>query len=263
MVYNFWQDDTHVRGLWRRTPEAEYAAENPEWETVLDFDKLASDEDSNWVFKGASVFRKSDSDPFVCLISLSDGGKDAVINREFDLQKKAFLDDGFITSEAKQDIAWIDTDTLLIGTDWGDDTVTESGYPFVLKRWKRGTPLADAEEVIRGDKTDVSMWPMTFELEDGRVLACAREANTFFTSTLWLLPEDGTDQCSGRCLRNARRKGFSKDNSSWRWSRIGHPTANRLILNPVISSPSNWIRFWKTTRSPRSPLFSVQTKPRQ
>jgi len=193
MVYNFWQDDTHVRGLWRRTPEAEYAAENPEWETVLDFDKLASDEDSNWVFKGASVFRKSDSDPFVCLISLSDGGKDAVINREFDLQKKAFLDDGFITSEAKQDIAWIDTDTLLIGTDWGDDTVTESGYPFVLKRWKRGTPLADAEEVIRGDKTDVSMWPMTFELEDGRVLACAREANTFFTSTLWLLPEDGTD----------------------------------------------------------------------
>lgn len=192
MVYNFWQDELHVRGLWRRTTEAGYAAESPEWETVLDFDKLASDEKRNWVFKGADVFRKSASDPFVCLISLSDGGKDAVVHREFDLQKKAFVADGFNTPEAKQDIAWIDSDTLLVGTDWGDGTLTESGYPFVLKRWKRGTPLTEAEEVIRGEKTDVSMSPMTLELEDGRVLTCARQGKTFFTSSYWLLPDDGS-----------------------------------------------------------------------
>lgn len=193
LVYNFWQDETHVRGIWRRTPEAEYAKDNPAWETVLDFDKLAADEGKNWVFKGADVFRKSDSDLFVCLVSLSDGGKDAVVCREFDLRSKRFVDGGFVTSEAKQDISWIDADTLLVGTDWGDGTVTESGYPFVLKRWKRGTPLAEAEEVFRGEKTDVSVSPMTFELEDGRVLAFARKGETFFTTSYWLLSEDGSD----------------------------------------------------------------------
>jgi len=193
MVYNFWQDDIHVRGIWRRTSEAEYATENPTWETILDFDKLAADENKNWVFKGAKVFRKSTSDPFVCLVSLSDGGKDAVIYREFDLQKKGFVDGGFTTPEAKQTIAWIDSDTLLIGTDWGEDTVTESGYPFVVKRWKRGTPLTDAKEVFRGKKTDVSASPMTFNLEDGRVIASVRRGETFFTASYWLLPEDGSD----------------------------------------------------------------------
>lgn len=193
MVYNFWQDDTHVRGIWRRTPKAEYATETPTWETVLDFDKLAADEGKNWVFKGSNTFRNSESDPFVCLVSLSDGGKDAVVIREFNFRTKTFLDNGFATPEAKQTVAWIDSDTLLVATDWGDETVTESGYPYVLKRWERGTPLTAAKEVIRGEKTDVSMWPFTFELENGRVLACARQAETFFTSTYWLLPDDGSD----------------------------------------------------------------------
>ncbi|MGY8642148.1 MAG: prolyl oligopeptidase family serine peptidase [Verrucomicrobiales bacterium] len=191
MVYNFWQDDLNVRGLWRRTPEAEYAKENPEWETVLDFDKLAADEGKNWVFKGSDTFRPRGGDKFVCLVALSDGGKDAMIHREFDLESKTFVEGGFETPEAKQNVEWVDTDTLLIGTDWGEDTVTESGYPFVVKRWKRGTPLSEAVEVIRGDKADVAVWPFTLELEDGTMLQCADEAVTFFTSTYWLLSANG------------------------------------------------------------------------
>ena len=153
-VYNFWQDDENVRGLWRRTPLGKYANDEPEWETVLDFDLLAKDEGKNWVFKGSNCFRPKGSDKYVCLVALSDGGKDALVRREFDLVSKSFVEGGFETPEAKQNSDWIDADTLLIGTDWGGDTITESGYPFVLKRWKRGTALADAKDitVIPGGK---------------------------------------------------------------------------------------------------------------
>ncbi|WP_300377699.1 prolyl oligopeptidase family serine peptidase [Henriciella sp.] len=189
MVYNFWQDETHVRGIWRRTPLESYAAEEPEWETVLDIDKLAETEDKNWVYKGANCFEPDDSGKWLCMVSLSDGGKDAVIQREFDLSTKSFVENGFVTPEAKQGIAWADADTVLIGTDWGEGTVTESGYPYIVKRWTRGTPLSEAKEVLRGETTDVGVWPMVIEKEDGTRLQGVVQADTFFTSTYWWLPE--------------------------------------------------------------------------
>jgi prolyl oligopeptidase len=190
MVYNFWQDDTHVRGLWRRTSLESYASESPAWETILDFDKLAEDEGENWVYKGADCFRPKGSDAgYKCMVSLSNGGKDAVIRREFDLTAKQFVADGFVTPEAKQGGAWASPDTLLIATDWGDGTLTESGYPFVVKRWQRGKSLESAEEMIRGTADDVGVWPMTLELEDGHILQGAAQADTFFTTRYWWFPE--------------------------------------------------------------------------
>ena len=193
MVYNFWQDDTHVRGIWRRTSLESYATEDPEWETVLDFDQLAKDEDKNWVFKGSDCFRPPGSDRYVCLLALSDGGKDAVVHREFDLETKTFVEDGFITPEAKQGITWVDADTVLVSTDWGEGTMTESGYPFVVKRWRRGTPLEEAEEVLRGDATDVAAWPLALVKDDGSVMQGVVESETFFTSSYWWTPDDGRD----------------------------------------------------------------------
>lgn len=190
MVYNFWQDETHVRGLWRRTTLESYASDTPEWETILDFDKLAEEEGKNWVYKGADCFRPKGSDiGYKCLISLSNGGKDAIVRREFDLATKQFVDDGFVTPEAKQGGAWASPDTLLIATDWGEETLTASGYPFIVKRWDRGTPLDAAEEVIRGEVDDVGVWPMTLELEDGRILQGAAQADTFFTTRYWWFPD--------------------------------------------------------------------------
>ncbi len=188
-VYNFWQDETNVRGLWRRTSLESYASDNPEWETVLDFDALAKAEDKNWVFKGSNCFRPKDAERTLCLISLSDGGKDAVILREFDLDEKAFVDDGFTTAEAKQGAAWIDHDTVLLATDWDGDgaTLTESGYPSSVRLWRRGQPWNDAEALYTGDKTDVGVWPWSSELDNGEVIYGAVEADTFFTSTMWLL----------------------------------------------------------------------------
>ncbi|MDF1859489.1 MAG: prolyl oligopeptidase family serine peptidase [Verrucomicrobiales bacterium] len=191
-VYNFWQDEKNVRGLWRRTSPESYATDEPEWETIVDFDELAKKEDKNWVFKGSATFHDKKADQYYTLVSLSDGGKDAVIRREFDLQTKTFVEDGFITTEAKQSAEWLDKDTLLIGTDWGEDSLTESGYPRILKKWKRGTPLSGAEKVIEVEKTDVAVWPFSLELEDGRILAHASESDTFFTSTYWWLPDDGS-----------------------------------------------------------------------
>ena len=192
MVYNFWQDETNVRGLWRRTPLDSYRGDEPEWETILDIDELAVAEDANWVFKGANVFRPPTGPATKALLSLSDGGKDAIVMREFDIASKSFVADGFITPEAKQGAVWVDEGTVLIATDWADEsepTVTESGYPFIVKRWTRGTPLAEATEVLRGTPSDVGVFPFTIELEDGGLLTGATQADSFFTSTYWLFTD--------------------------------------------------------------------------
>src|SRR5690606_5787907 len=105
------------------------------------------------------------------------------------LSTKTFVEDGFITPEAKQGLAWAGPDTLLIATDWGAGSLTESGYPFIVKRWQRGTPLDSAQELIRGKQTDVGVWPMTMKLEDGRILQGAVQAETFFTSRYFWFPE--------------------------------------------------------------------------
>ena len=193
-VYNFWQDDENPRGLWRRTPLESYRSDSPEWETVLDIDALSQAEDANWVFKGADCHTPDGGDT-ICLVSLSDGGKDAVIQREFDLATKQFVANGFVTAEAKQGAEWVDADTLLIATDWGGDgsTLTESGYPSVVKRWTRGTPLESATTLFSGDRSDVGVWPMTIKLRDGRIVQGAVEADTFFTSSYWIFPEDGSE----------------------------------------------------------------------
>lgn len=192
IVYNFWQDDEHVRGLWRRTPLESYRTDSPVWETLLDVDALADAEDANWVFKGANVHRPHGESHWLCTVALSDGGKDAVVQREFDLQTCAFIDGGFMTPEAKQGLAWVDRDTVLLATDWGDGTLTESGYPAVVKRWNRGMPLDGAEEVFRGRSTDVGVWPFTLEKEDGTLLTGAVQSDTFFTSTYWLFTDGET-----------------------------------------------------------------------
>ncbi|MEO1552868.1 MAG: prolyl oligopeptidase family serine peptidase [Pseudomonadota bacterium] len=192
LVYNFWQDETNVRGLWRRTTLESYNTDAPDWETVLDFDQLSADEDKNWVFKGSNCFKPKGAEKTLCFVSLSDGGKDAVINREFDLDSKTFVDGGFVTTESRQGLAWIDHDTVLAGTDWGDDgsTLTESGYPSSVRLWQRGTALEDAVEVYAGQKTDVGVWPWSSELDDGTMIYGAVESDTFFTRTYYMI-EDG------------------------------------------------------------------------
>lgn len=152
-LYDFWRDATNPRGLWRRTTLDSYRTDSPEWDVLIDVDELGRADGRNWVWAGADVL---EPELTRALISLSPGGSDAVIVREFDMQTREFVSDGFELPEAKSQIGWDDPDTVLVGTDFGPDSLTESGYPRILKRWRRGTPLTDAETVFEGDRTDVS-----------------------------------------------------------------------------------------------------------
>lgn len=152
--YNFWRDADHVRGIWRRTTLASYQTDAPDWETVLDIDALADSEEENWVWGGASCLYP---DYNRCLVSLSRGGADADVTREFDIETRAFVDGGFELPEAKGGASWIDADHVFVNTDFGEGSMTDSGYPRVVKRWTRGTNLEDAELVYEGVTSDIKV----------------------------------------------------------------------------------------------------------
>lgn len=153
-LYNFWRDARHPRGLWRRTTLEEYRKDSPAWDVLVDVDALAAADDENWVWGGADVVRPEATR---ALIALSRGGADACVVREFDMSTRQFVTDGFALPESKSDIGWEDEDTVLVATDFGEGSLTESGYPRIVKRWRRGTPLGDAETIFSGAETDVSV----------------------------------------------------------------------------------------------------------
>lgn len=152
--YNFWRDKTNERGLWRRTTLEEYRKAEPKWEVVLDLDALGKTENENWVWKGASLLRP---DYQRALITLSRGGADANITREFDLKTRSFVADGFELPESKGSVSWIDIDHLFVSTDFGNASMTDSGYPRMAKLWKRGTPIEQAKLVYEGKQEDMSV----------------------------------------------------------------------------------------------------------
>jgi len=182
---NFWQDKDHVRGVWRRASLESYQTATPEWETILDLDALSKAEGANWVWKGANCLPPDDR---YCLISLSDGGKDAVTVREYDTVEKRFVEGGFAAPEGKQNISWLDKDTLLIARDWGPGTLTKSSYPFVLGLWRRGQPLDQVKEFFRGTEDDISVSGYALRDADGIVHAVFIDrATSFFESETYAL----------------------------------------------------------------------------
>ena len=185
-IGNFWQDATNPKGIWRRTTLESYASGDAQWETLLDIDALARAEGKDWVFKGASCLPPAETR---CLINLSDGGKDAVVVREFDLTTKAFVEGGFVLPEGKHRISWLDADTLLVATDFGPGTLTESGYPYIVKSLTRGQTLAQATEVYRGEAGDGGYGVSPYVLRDGsgavQAVLINRPLDTFRAET-WL-----------------------------------------------------------------------------
>ncbi|WP_280484902.1 prolyl oligopeptidase family serine peptidase [Nocardia cyriacigeorgica] len=190
-LYNYWRDAEHPRGLWRRTTFDEYATDDPDWDVLIDLDAVAADEDENWVWGGAGVLRPSQSR---ALISLSRGGADAKVVREFDLETRTFIapeDGGFFLPEAKSQISWIDIDTVYVGTDFGPGALTDSGYPRIAKRWRRGTPLAEAETVFEGEAGDVAV-SAGYDRTPGYERHYIGRAIDFFNEEVYLLEQDGT-----------------------------------------------------------------------
>lgn len=185
VVGNFWQDAQHKRGIWRETTVIDYESPQPQWKTVLDLDALAQAEGRNWVWEGM------DCDPVTrmrCLVSLSEGGEDAVAVREFDRAAGQFVPDGFVLERGKQYTTWVDADTLLVSREWQPGEMTTSGYPYVVKRWQRGQPLDQAVEVARGDKADeLSTTGALLDNGAGRLLNLVVRRPTFYENQVSLL----------------------------------------------------------------------------
>jgi len=186
--YNFWRDAQNPRGLWRRTTLEEYRKAKPAWETVLDIDALGKTEKESWVFKGAEFLKP---DYRRCLISLSRGGSDASVVREFDVVSKSFVQGGFQIPQAKSQYSWINADTIFIGTDFGKGSLTTSGYPRIAKIWKRGTPLSQAKTVFEVPETDVT-GAAIHDSTKGFERDILVRAPSFFTSRTFLLGKDGS-----------------------------------------------------------------------
>ena len=191
--YNFWRDENHVQGIWRRTTLESYRSAAPVWETVIDVDALpppTTGTASTWVWHGASPLDEGPDGAWDrVLVSLSPGGSDADTCREFDLSAGDWCDPatGFALSEpAKTRAGYRSRQELLVGTDFGGDgsTLTDSGYPRVVKSWRRGTPLAEAVTVFEGEQADISADQWAYH-DRGAVHEFQRRSMTFYTSKLW------------------------------------------------------------------------------
>lgn len=247
-LYNFWQDQNHVRGLWRRTTMDSYRTDNPQWETVLDVDALAKAENANWVFKGANCLMP---DYRRCLVVLSDGGKDANVVREFDTVTKSFVEGGFNLPEGKQNVAWVDENTLLVARDWGPGTMTKSGYAFVVKELKRGQPLDQARELFRGTPDDTWTWPLV--LRDGQGVVHATGAVrglNFFDSEYTLFTDNGPVKLpipkkaspsgiiDGRLLMTIREDWSPASGGSFKSGSLLSYDLAEWKRNPLTATPS-------------------------
>jgi prolyl oligopeptidase len=242
-IFNFWQDADHTHGIWRQTSLADYQGAAPNWRTVIDLDALSKSEKANWFWKGA-ICREPDEER--CIVSLSDGGEDAVTLREFDLAKSAFVDGGFSLPSGKQDVAWQDADTLLLAREWQPGEVTRSGYAFVVKRIKRGQPLDTAVEVYRGSADDVAVSPISLSDGAGHRVAFIQRAISIFEFEFYLLAPKGPSKLElpmkadlltlldGRLIVSLHED----------WKRAGQPTLPQgslisLELGALSADPSH------------------------
>ena len=267
-LFNYWRDAEHVRGIWRRTFLDEYMKDEPSWETVLDLDALAEAEDENWVWKGSNCLPPEYRH---CMITLSRGGSDAAVEREFDTVAKAFVEDGFILPEAKARVSWKDKDTLWVGTDFGEGSLTTSGYPRIAKQWNRGTPLDEAVTVFEGSVDDVASGIYSDHSADGRydIVSVTPE---YYRGTSYL-------RLDGRLIKldfpeDAKLYGFFKDHmllnlrTDWEIDGATYPADALLTIDlddflaggrdfEVLFEPSERVSFGSLGTTANHLLYST------
>jgi prolyl oligopeptidase len=230
-IYNFWQDADHVRGVWRRTSLAEFIKPSPAWETVIDLDALSEADGENWVWKGATCLPPDDRH---CMVSLSRGGADAAVEREFDTTARAFVADGFFLPEAKSQVGWKDENTLWVGTDFGEGSLTSSGYPRIAKVWKRGTPIEAATIVYEGSADDVAVVAYSDHTPEGRY-DIVNQTPEFFRGTDFLRLGDRLVKLE--LPDDADMRGFFKDRmlvtlrSDWTTGGVTYPQDALLAID--------------------------------
>jgi prolyl oligopeptidase len=172
LLYNFWKDANNPRGLWRRTTMEEFRKPHPKWETLLDVDKLAAEENQDWLLNGIQTLPGNHPR---AMLALSRGGSDAVTLREFDTDAKAFVPDGFVLPEAKSGVEWFDADTLMLSSPSGEGMATASGYARTVRLWRRGT--------------DVNRAPVIFETITGNMRVYCNVDDSGPTRRAWFVDQ--------------------------------------------------------------------------
>lgn len=229
--YNYWQDDKNPRGLWRRTTLDEYKKPNPKWDIILDLDALNKAENATWVWHGADCLRP---DYRRCLISLSNGGSDADETREYDLEKREFIKDGYYRPAAKGSMSWIDENHVFIQTDFGKDSMSSSGYPREARLWTRGTPLEQAELVYRGKDGDMRVIAY-HDSTPGYERDFVSRTIDFYTNELYQRLEDG--KLEKIDVPDTAEKGVYRDwlvitpREDWTLGDKTYPSGSYLIAN--------------------------------
>ncbi|MEN8797924.1 MAG: prolyl oligopeptidase family serine peptidase [Flavobacteriaceae bacterium] len=203
-VYNLWQDDVNERGLWRRMPLTAYLNNGKEWEVVLDLDKLSAAENKKWVFAGATWLPPENK---YCLLSLSDGGTDENVIREFNPETKEFSEDGFMFESSKGGVSWIDQDNVMVSRNFGEGSLTTSGYPRMVKLLQRGEKIENAEKIFETDPDHVGVFGLSY-YDDGKTHLFLYRMITFWESELYYLDGDKFKQVN--YPKNAQAQGYHK-----------------------------------------------------
>jgi prolyl oligopeptidase len=186
LLYNFWKDADHPRGIWRRTTLDSYRTEAPQWDVLLDLDALATAEAEDWIWQGAATLPPEHA---CAILRLSRGGSDAVVLREFDLTARQFVADGFALPEAKGGVVWLDQDTLLLSTALGG--ATASGYARTVRLWRRGTAWSDGPILFQTDPANMSAWGGLDRATGWLIFA---ERSGFFDAKVWIGDRGGPRQ---------------------------------------------------------------------
>jgi prolyl oligopeptidase len=231
MVYNFWKDENHVRGIWRRTKKELYMKDAAEWETVLDLDALSKKDNAKWVFKGATWLAPRYD---VCLLSLSDGGTDEHVIREFNVFTKKFVEGGFELPSSKGSASWVNENEIIIARDFGEGSLTASGYPNTVKLLKRGKSMADAAVIMEADEDIMGAWPGS-QYIDGKYLVSIYKAYSFYEHDVFYIND--SEMTKLELPMNSSIEGMYQDelliklNSDWTLKNVVHKQGDLVSVN--------------------------------
>jgi len=147
-IYRVWTDNSHPRGLLQRTLLETYGDPIPSWTTLLDIDAFGRRAGKAYdIALGKCLGSR-------CLLGLVVGGAtDSILWKEFDVDRRSFVKDGFAFVSGTLPI-WKGKDTVIVAKARHADGSLNSDPLAVVQELRRGTPLETAKVLYRSDEVN-------------------------------------------------------------------------------------------------------------